>query len=380
MNIVVIPTWYHTTKNPNGGVFVREEVKALNKEGANASILFVDLDFRNISSALKAPKISETVVHDIAELRADGFGFPKVNLKMMDRWSQVHLQLLEKYLSKNPLPDVIHAHSFFAGYAAMQLSKKYQLPYVITEHFSAFLTGKIETWKKEMIREIFDNASKLIVVSEYLKTKVQEYTSNEIVVIPNSIDTSFFKPSVSNNTSTFQFITVGGVRKEKQYEQLVAAFCKLPNDIKSKCSLKIIGNGPLENELIQQIEKLSKENDVQYLGELNRVEVLKNLQASHVFVCASSYETFGVALLEAMSVGLPVISTRCKGPEAFINTENGVLTSIEEMSKTMEWMLKNWEQFDKEKIRGFVIKEYDISILTKRRLKVYQELVKPPLS
>ena len=376
MNILVIPTWYRTAKNPNGGVFVREEVQALAKQGVNTTILFVDLDFRNLSNVLNSPVVTETIDEGIQEIRADGFGFPKVNLTMVEKWSQIHLKLMDQYLLKNPLPDVIHVHSFFAGYAAMKIAEKYNIPYIITEHFSAFLTGKIESWKKKMIRSIFDNASKLIVVSEYLKSKVKSYTSNSIEVIPNAIDTFFFKPArFNNNKSTFQFITVGGVRKEKQYDKLVDAFCELPDEIKSKCSLKIIGNGPLENDLIRQIKNLPKGNEVQYLGELNRAEVLKNLQASHVFVCSSSYETFGIAVLEAMSVGLPVISTRCKGPEAFINEENGVLTSLEELCKKMEWMFKNESQFESKKISAFVQDNYDISVLTNRRIKLYSEIV-----
>ena len=101
---------------------------------------------------------------------------------------------------------------------------------------------------------------------------------------------------------------------------------------------------------------------------------MENLQASAVFVCSSAYETFGIALLEAMSVGLPVISTRCKGPEAFINHENGVLTSIEELSKNMLWMYNNHHQFDRKKIRQFVEERFDISVLTMRRKMIYEEL------
>ena len=377
MNIVVIPTWYRTSKNPNGGVFVKEEVQALSKAGVQATILFVDLDFRNLSSVFKSPVISEIDNNGIHEIRADGFGFPKLNLKMVEKWSQVHLQLMEKYLESNPLPDVIHAHSFFAGFASQQLSEKYKIPYIVTEHFSAFLTGKIEAWKKEMIKNVFDHSSKLMVVSEHLKSKVTQYTNSQIEVIPNAIDTSFFKPDdLNNNKQVFQFITVGGVRKEKQYDKLVDAFCQLPSEIKSKCSLKIIGNGPLENNLIQQIKNLPKENDVEYLGELNRVAVLKNLQSSDAFICSSEYETFGVAVLEAMSIGLPVISTRCKGPEAFINYDTGILTSIEEMSTSMKWMFENGKQFDKEKIRSFVIKEFDSSVLTRKRIDLYKSVMR----
>lgn len=378
MNIVVIPTWYRTANNPNGGIFVCEEIKALKKEGVNGTILFVDLDFRNLKSVFSSPVISETNFNDILEIRADGFGFPKVNLKLVEKWSDIHLQLMKKYLDKNPTPELIHAHSFFGGYAAMRLSEKYNIPYIVTEHFSAFLTGKIEPWKKEMIRSVFDKADKLIVVSEHLKNKVKDYTSNSIEVIPNAIDTQFFKPpNLHNNKNTFQFITVGGVRKEKRYDELVKAFCKLPLEIKSKCALKIIGNGPLENELIQQINNLPKENDVQYLGELSREEVLKNLQESDAFVCSSLYETFGIAVLEAMSVGLPVISTRCQGPEVFINKDTGVLTSIEEMDNQLLWMFNNHNQFDRKKISDFVKGKFDISILTKQRIKIYQNVLDP---
>ena len=73
------------------------------------------------------------------------------------------------------------------------------------------------------------------------------------------------------------------------------------------------------------------------------MEVSSILAHADIFVLASRKETFGIVYVEAMAKGLPVIATKCGGPEEFVNKENGILVpvdNVEELSKAMLLMYK----------------------------------------
>ena len=115
---------------------------------------------------------------------------------------------------------------------------------------------------------------------------------------------------------------------------------------------------------------------VELLGRLKRSEINKVYQTSHVFVLPSQSETFGVSYIEAMYTGLPVIATRCGGPESFVNESNGILVpvnDVEALAEAMRKMRQNYSdyntrqvseecngQFSPEVIAGEIIKVYSV--------------------
>ncbi|NLE93381.1 MAG: glycosyltransferase family 4 protein, partial [Chloroflexi bacterium] len=84
-----------------------------------------------------------------------------------------------------------------------------------------------------------------------------------------------------------------------------------------------------------------------------REEIAARMQESAVFVLASRAETFGVVYIEAMASGLPVIATKCGGPEGFVNTENGVLIEIDDLKGliyAMQHMITKQHLYNREEI------------------------------
>ena len=96
------------------------------------------------------------------------------------------------------------------------------------------------------------------------------------------------------------------------------------------------------------------------------------------FVLASRSETFGVAYIEAMATGLPVVATRCGGPEEFVNEENGILAPPEDpeaLAEAMKQMIHTRDRYDGAAISAFVRDRYSPRAVAEQITKVYEEIV-----
>ena len=113
-------------------------------------------------------------------------------------------------------------------------------------------------------------------------------------------------------------------------------------------------------------------------GRANRDEIKKLLQNSDAFVLSSKYETFGVVLIEAMACGLPVISTKCGGPESIINSDKiGLLTDINEidLSNGLKQLYNNRKEYVPSFIRQYVENTFSEEYICKRLDEIYKEVL-----
>lgn len=150
---------------------------------------------------------------------------------------------------------------------------------------------------------------------------------DNICVIPNSIPTIKLKKSELNNKIV---IAVGRLEYQKGFDILLEIW---EETIKRHpdWQLHIYGNGTLKTELLNQIKRLNITNSVKIFDPTNKI--YKKLQESSIFVLTSRFEGLPMVLLEAMNLGLPCISFKCKcGPKDVItNNIDGFL--VEENNK-----------------------------------------------
>ena len=97
------------------------------------------------------------------------------------------------------------------------------------------------------------------------------------------------------------------------------------------------------------------------------------------FVLPSARETFGVAYIEAMSAGLPVIATKCGGPEEFVTKENGLLISTDneqELTAAMEKMYHTSKEYDVNKMRAYIQEHFSMEAVADKVCSVYKKVLK----
>lgn len=188
------------------------------------------------------------------------------------------------------------------------------------------LQSKINSF---LVKSLYPKADLVIGNSEAnVRDLVDNYGIREDLsqVIQNPIDidvieriapkTDFFDSAALN------LITVGRLESQKNYPLLLDTIARVP-----QVRLFILGQGSLERELEQQVERLGIENRITFLGyDSNPYKYLKE---ADLFIFGSNHEGFPNVLLEAMCCGLPILTTNCKsGPDEIMALEEAVTDNI----------------------------------------------------
>ena len=178
--------------------------------------------------------------------------------------------------------------------------------------------------------------------------RVQSYFSRRIqkksVIIPNPIEVNCY----SSNINPDKIVSVGNLKTQKNHALLISAFCKV-NELYPSKKLYIIGEGELRKQLETQIMNLGLRNSVFLLGHSSNVH--EEIRDALFFVLSSDYEGLSNALLEAMMMGIPCISTNCAGSDEFIhNGENGLLVEVGDV-KALEYAMIRYIEDNELRIR-----------------------------
>ncbi|MGH8397661.1 MAG: glycosyltransferase [Gammaproteobacteria bacterium] len=388
MHVLMIPSWYPTRYNPISGKFFLEQAKAIQSTGARVGVIYPDL--RGFGS-IRFGKILNNRWNlefveraSIPHLFWNGWNTPKLHWISGKLWRRKCHRLYDIYIEKYGRPDIIHAQSvLWAGVAASEISRKYGVPFVVTEHSSAYARGLIKDWQIPFIKQTFGAVERINCVSAELDRELQSLGCDpaRIRIIPNSIDTDFWKKeTITDKDENINIICVALLTRNKGIELLLHAFVVILNDT-DNIHLTIIGDGPEYQHLMQLAERLDIPMHVSFLGLLQENEIKKNLERADAIVLASYHETFGVVLIEAMSMGIPVIATACGGPEDFVTPEVGYLVprndvpALRDALKAFISERDAWRRRTKE-IREYAVANFSYQTVGTRLLAEYDEVLK----
>ncbi len=236
--------------------------------------------------------------------------------------------------------DLLHVHYAIphasSAYFARQMLKKQgkDIPFITTLHGTDItLVGKDSTYGCVVTFSI-NESDAITAVSENLKKETYRSfpIDKDIIVIPNFVDASrfhlsnkdHFKKMLAPNGERI-IAHVSNFRKVKRVEDVLAVFQKVHGHIPSK--LLMIGDGPERQSAEDLCRKLGITNDVRFLGKQDQMEEILNI--ADLFLLPSQYESFGLAALEAMACGVPVISSNAGGlPEINLHGKTGFLADV----------------------------------------------------
>ncbi len=246
--------------------------------------------------------------------------------------------------------DVLHAHSpLTVGLLAYLTASTKNLPLVYTYHtsitdYTHYVkviggTGVIRHAARWFSATSTNLGDQIIVPSpKFYRLLLEQKVKKPIRVIPNGIDLSNFK--MAKNPGLFRsrlglkpdapiLLSVGRVDPEKRLDFLIDAFIRIADRI-PEAHLVFAGDGGARKRLEGQATTTKVKDRIHFLGMVNRAELPDLLHDSTVYLSASTTETQGIAVLEAVAAGLSVVAVRDDAFEGMVvDGENGHLTPLD---------------------------------------------------
>ena len=250
--------------------------------------------------------------------------------------------------------DLLHVHyaipHAYAAYMAQQIlrDKGMHIPIITTLHGTDItLVGKNPSYKEAVTFSI-NHSNVVTSVSHSLKNDTLAFfdISKDIKVIHNFIDLKFYEMEEPCKNSFAphgeKVIThISNFRPVKRISDVLAVFYRIQSELDAV--LLMIGEGPDKEKLRQEAQSLGIIDKVKFLGKTSEVERI--LCMSDLFILPSEKESFGLAALEAMGAGVPVISTNTGGlPEVNIDGVTGYTSDVgdvHDMSENALHLLKD---------------------------------------
>lgn len=260
-------------------------------------------------------------------------------------------------------PDIIHTHCpSLHGWVALLCAKMFNIPIVSTYHtlLSDFLkhsfmepihdttVAKATAW--QYTRGYYNLVDLVISPSGAIKDELKKHgVKRKIEVVSNGVNACLFYPENLKKNGR-RILHVGRISYEKNIDVLLKAF-KIVIEKYPDAVLYIAGNGPDVDSLKELAKKLKIEKNINFLGNIEHEKLRQVYSGSDVFVTASTIETEGLVILEAMSCGMPVVGVnKLAMPYIVKNGANGFLVNpgdFRAIAEGMEKLLKDKELRDK---------------------------------
>ncbi|UVK57538.1 glycosyltransferase (plasmid) [Mesorhizobium sp. AR02] len=243
-------------------------------------------------------------------------------------------------------PDVIHTQTFFgAGLNALLAGRRLGVPVAGTNHtaikaFGSYLPFGMDAAAAYVLWYYnhcdFVTAPSLSVFNELGQDRLRR----PLEVVSNPIATDIFRPvspAMKRKLRTAlrlhgpTIVYAGRLGSEKNIDPILHALALLKQRVPS-AELVIAGHGSQERHLRALVQRLCLEPSVRFVGTLTKSNLAELFQASDVFVTMSTSETQGMALLQAMACGIPVIGANARALPEFIANDRGFLVEASDVA------------------------------------------------
>ena len=380
MYILMISRGYPTVDEPQWGCFEQDQAEALQRYGHKVVVVSVDSRFL---WRFRKVGISHVVKNGVDYFNSFWIPGKLVSMLCGPRWSQwLRKRQLEKMfgiiVAQYGKPDVIYGQFFFNTYLGVFLKKKYQIPLIGIEHAARFNEDKLDSFTRKYSSCAYNHTDALIAVSETLKVRLKYHFKKDAYVVHNLVSSIFENSKrISNNIHNFQFVTTGSLIYRKGFDLLINAFAA-SGLAEQGIKIVIIGDGEESERLQKQISSFSLNNNIILAGQKSKPDIVKILCDSQAFILPSRSENFSVAVLEALSVGLPVIATICGGIKECINEKNGILVPVEDtqaLCAALKEMYLNYSKYDMNYIMTDYQNRFSSSVIAKQLTDIFETVV-----
>ena len=382
-HIVIVPAWWPTAAQPGAGSFFMDFASVFAAAGAQVGVIFPELislsQLRQPGSKPLRPQISfESCTDNIPVVRIRGmsatFGRPQAYMKRFRDWLGLGL---DAYAEKFGLPNVIHAGCLLpSGWAATHLDHPLARRVVVTEETGPFSDVMKHPAQTDMVHAAAERAVELVAVSDVLAADMKQHgIARSIRICGNPVASIFLESKVSAETNNPRprAVFVGRLTRLKGVDELATVIERLDREGHA-VDWELIGHG--EHAAAHRLVGRLQHGTLTLRGPQDRTTVHQALGNADLFVFPTHVETFGIAVAEALCMGLPVVTTNGTGCAGFINDANGLLCDRDDadsLYNAMTAMLGRLHAYDRRKIAAAARSSFGPDAIAECYAEIFQQ-------
>ncbi len=384
MNILHLLSWFPTPEDPTLGNFCIRQIESLPEE-CHSVILSVYED-ANLADRQKVEVIRDArYAHVQIHFRSS-----QCRIAWLRKaWHKARIfQLYQfglRYVKQQFFnPDFVHLHvAYPLGRIAMYWKRRYQLPYLLTEHWTiyqpqndALLQGKL---KRQVVR-IGNGAFSIMPVSDNLRCHMERVgVRNDFRVIYNVVDTDRFRLSEPVTTEDkIQLLHISTLRDEAKNFSGLLRVVECVAQRRRDFRLHVIHDYPAP-AFEHYVQQRGLSDVVVFHGKQDAEGVASFFAQTAFFVLFSNFENLPCVIVESFASGVPVLSTRVGGIGEIVTPERGTLVDAgdeDALARQMLSMLDHYADYDRKTIRQYAQHTFSMPKIGKQIYEQYQKLLK----
>lgn len=367
INVLFLTSWYPNKLFPQNGNFIRRHAMAISKF-CNVFVIHV-ISVEN----QKEPFVFEkTITNNITEIityyKKTNVKIPVLShfikfFKMYDSFKKSY-KLLKKEVKHI---DITHVNVIYpAGIFARYLLKKYKIPFIITEHWTKFLSiskTKFSFSEHNIIKQVSKKASFICPVSYDLKNAMVKFgIKKKYCVIPNVVDTKTFYPEKNKiKSNRIRILHISHLENKHKNISGILNVIKRLSEERSDFMITISGNRNLDIHK-EYARKINIPTEfISFEGSKTLPEVADSMRQHDLFLLFSHYENLPCVISEAHVSGIPVISSDVGGVKEMIDNDNGMLVDADNEKDLYENLIILFNK----------IKSYNSNLISEKAINRY---------
>jgi glycosyltransferase involved in cell wall biosynthesis len=379
MKVLFLSSWFPSRTSPFNGDFVERHALAVS-EICHAAVIHVQTDHHIQEKVFEVfEKYNQSLFEIVVYFKRNCCRIgPLARMINLIRYGRGYLIACRILKNKFGRPDIIHANIISPLVVIARLwSIMAGIPYIISEHWTAYLSEKNRQipsgW---LIRQAVKKAFAVTVVTKNLGTALRKHKfENRFIVVPNVVDTDVFIPGPERlPADKFRFLHVSSMKEEHKNITGLIRTVKSLLAVRSDFMITFVGNAQPHQKALA-VELGIPEQLILFRGEIPHAEVAEIMHQSDILIMFSHVENLPCVILEAMSCGLPVISSDVGGIHEWIRESNGMLVKPrdeEALLKAMVFMMDNIGKFNKHDLHQFAVDHFGKSNIAGRFYEIYK--------
>ena len=384
MVALIIPKWYPNPIHHSLGIFIQQQAEA------TTPFLTTVVLYPYVCTTLKKG-LWTLETEEIRGVQTVYLPYKKhiIGIAFVDKIIKFFLYfwcIYQGYLyAKNKYEkiDVVHASVLLrTGIAALLLKRIAKIPYIVSEHWTGYLSadGNYKGFIRKIIsRIVVKNAAQIVTVSQDLAKAMQSHgLKNNYTIVRNIVKNVFLEQNYTSPTQPHILCVAALVDRQKNITGIFNTIVQLKKQYPT-IQLECIGSGEDELILKEKIIELQLQDNVTFVGQKTLQYIAQKLGNASCLVLFSNYENLPCVLLEATSVGIPIIATNVGGVcEIILNEKIGKLIppkDEEALQQAILQYIKNPITHEELVYRKTNAQQYNAKIIGKQLAAIYENTI-----